>query len=168
MKQINKINDYIIKACRIGTAAIFVFICAAVILQVVVRKLGGDVPWVDELTRYSFVLSVLYGSVGVVRKGDHIRITSFLNMVPPTIRRYLDALIYAIVIAFSMILVYAYVYAINYYEGATFNIVTSITMSGYYTAVAVGMALITLSAILYIIDILTGKVKYEIKQNGEA
>lgn len=89
-------------------------------------------------------------------------------MVPPTIRRYLDALIYAIVIAFSMILVYAYVYAINYYEGATFNIVTSITMSGYYTAVAVGMALITLSAILYIIDILTGKVKYEIKQNGEA
>ena len=154
MKTINKFTSAVDAACRTAAALLLVFICAAIAGQVAVRKLGGTLVWVDELTRYAFVYLVLFGTVDLARTGGHIAITSFLDMLPGAVRKGIEILIYLAVSAFSGIMTFAYVNAVTKYEGAPFSVVKSISMSQHYILVSILTGLITIASILHIVDII--------------
>lgn len=161
MSTIKKIGSVLERTCMVIAAVLLVFICIAIAGQVLVRKLGGTLVWVDELTRYAFVCLVLFGTVSAARTNGHISITSFLDMVPSGARKIIDVIIYIVITVESIILTYAYVYAIGNYEGVTFSVVKQITMSQYYILVAVLMILITLASILHIVDLVGSIIRPE-------
>ncbi len=163
MKAVNRVADLIGKFCRYLTVALILFICVSILVQVVVRKAGGQISWVDEMTRYSFVLIVIFGSVNVVR-GGQITITSFLHMLPKSVLRLVDGLIHVLVTAFSGVLTYAYYFAIGSNEGVTFAIVRQISVSHFYAVVTFGMALVTLMAALHTVEIFNGTIQYTKKE----
>lgn len=70
MKSINKITSFIDKVCVFAGVCLLIFIAGSIAAQVVVRKLGGSMFWVDEMTRYAFIWLVLFGTVDLARKGD--------------------------------------------------------------------------------------------------
>ena len=156
MKQMNRIMAVVDRICLTIASGLLVFICLAIAAQVVVRKLGGTIIWVDEMTRYAFIYLVMFGTVDLARKGGHISITSFLDMLPDNVRRVADILIYAVVTVFSGLMVYSYFMAAGKYEGVYFSVVKWIPMTWHYLLVAVLMALITLESLLHIIDIVRG------------
>lgn len=153
MKTINKITGAVDLACRIIAGCLLIFICAAIVGQVIVRKLGGALIWVDELTRYAFVWLVLFGTVDLARAGGHISITSFLDMLPRRAGKAMEILIYLVVSGFSGIMTYAYLSAVQNYKGMTFSVLKFISMSHYYRVVAALMGMITLASLLHIADI---------------
>lgn len=155
MKTVNKVTSIIDKVCLFIAAFLLVFICTVIALQVIVRKLGGTLVWVDEMTRYSFVWLVLFGTIDLARSGGHIAITSFLDMLPEKIRKIVDVLVYVLVTAFALVLTYAYIRTIGNYKGVTFSVLTSIPMGFHYILISVLMGLITLASVLHIVDILS-------------
>lgn len=155
MKLINKVTTVVDQICRTAAACILLFICVSITGQVIVRKMGGTLIWVDELTRYAFIWLVLFGTVDLARKGNHISITSFLDLLPETVRMIFNMVIYLVVSVFSGIMTYAYFMAITNYKGVTFSVVKSISMSHYYITITILMGMITIASFLHIVDILT-------------
>lgn len=149
MKTIQKTADIIEKLCIFVASALLLFISGAIFVQIIVRKLGGTLVWVDEMTRYSFVWLVMLGTVSIAHRGEHISITSFLDMLPEKLRRIVDILIYLIVAAFCAVMTYAYVYAIGNYAGVTFSVVTAIPMAFHYVLIALLMGLTTAASLLH-------------------
>lgn len=156
MKTINRITSIMDRICLFVASCLMAFICLVIVAQVVVRKFGGTIIWVDEMTRYAFICLVLFGTVDLARQGGHISITSFVDMLPPAARRIAYIVIYALVTGYSAFMVYAYIYAIGNYEGVYFSVVKAIPMSGFYALVAVLMALITVQSALHIVDLAIG------------
>lgn len=156
MKQVNRVMAVVERICLTIASGLLIFICLSIAAQVVVRKLGGTMVWVDEMTRFAFIYLVLLGTVDLARKGGHISITSFLDMLPAGARKVADLVIYLAVTGFSGLMVYSYFMAAGKYEGVYFSVVKWIPMTGHYLLVAVLMALITLESILHIIDLVQG------------
>ena len=97
MKKIDKIMDIIEKICLEICMVLLVVIVAEIFLQVIIRKLGFSVTWVDEASRYCYILMILCGSGAVMRKGAHIRVTSFIDLVPARIRKVTEVLTFLLV-----------------------------------------------------------------------
>lgn len=161
MKTIEQIAHFIEKLCIVVASALLLFISGAILAQIIVRKAGGTLVWVDEMTRYSFVWLVMFGTVSIAHKGEHISITSFLDMLPVNIRKAVDILIYIIVAAFCAVMTYAYVSAIGNYAGVTFSVVTAIPMAFHYVLVALLMGLTTIASLLHAAEIALRPCKTE-------
>ena len=153
MKSINKITSFIDKVCVFAGVCLLIFIAGSIAAQVVVRKLGGSMFWVDEMTRYAFIWLVLFGTVDLARKGGHITITTFLDMLPQKMEKIANCVIYVAVAAFAGLMAYTYFRAISNYEGVTFSVVTAIPMGFHNVLIGILMSLITLASFLHIVDI---------------
>ncbi len=77
-----------------------------VTLGVIFRGLGNPLVWSDELAQYLLVWCGFAGWMIAARRGSHIRITVFLDMMPRAARLVAEAVIQLAVIAFALALLW--------------------------------------------------------------
>ena len=72
-------------------AAIFMVVMSAlVVVQIVARLAGFQVPSADDFARLSMAASAFLGLAFALRSGAHIRVTLLIERVPAPVRRVLD------------------------------------------------------------------------------
>ena len=160
MKTIKKVFDIIEKVCMEICVFLLSLIALAIFYQVIARKLGFSVTWVDEVTRYAFIFLVLIGTAAVSRRGTHIRISSFVDMLPMKIRRVTEALTYLLVVSMVFLFTYCCFFAAGKSSDVRFSILTFIKMRDFYYLCS-GVSVITgLMVIVHVIEIVTGEISF--------
>jgi tripartite ATP-independent transporter DctM subunit len=73
-------------------AALLVFIEIFVLLAGVISRYVFNSPltWTDELASTLFIWLAMLGAVIALRRGEHMRLTAFVNMLPPTWRPWVE------------------------------------------------------------------------------
>jgi tripartite ATP-independent transporter DctM subunit len=66
--------------------------------------LQAPIPWTDELAEVLFLWLAMLGSVIALRRGEHMRLTTFVKGLKPGTRAWLDALAMFLVMAFLLLL----------------------------------------------------------------
>lgn len=67
---------------------------------------GSSLTWAGELTNYFFMWSALFGAAYGFKKGIHISVTVFLNILPPALAKFLFVI--ANIISFVYLALSAY------------------------------------------------------------
>ena len=160
MKKISKLLDVFEKICVEICVILLAVIALSIFYQVVVRKLGYSVTWVDETTRYAMVLLVFLGTLEIARHGQHIRIVSFVDMLPPGLRKMTEILTYLLTLFPAGIFAYSCFYAANEVGSVRFSMLTFVTMRGFYILMGVIAVLIVLMIAAHIVQIATGMVTF--------
>ena len=70
MKRLNKFLDILEKICMEICVILLLVISLSILYQVIVRKLGYSVTWVDETARYAMILLVFVGTIPITRRGE--------------------------------------------------------------------------------------------------
>lgn len=90
---------------RAVVAAIFLFFVTITFLQVVLRYgFANSLPWIDELSRYSFIWLVFLAGALVARQGAHTAIDLIDEIAPLPLLRPLAVFADASMIAFGAVL----------------------------------------------------------------
>lgn len=154
MKNISKVFDFCELVIKVLCVIVLAAVCLLIAAQVIIRKSGGAITWADEVSRYLFLLLVLYGSILVNRHGEQIQITSFLNMLSKKKRKVVDVVIYVLVLAFNILFTYG-VYRVMSTSGTlSFSVLTMIKLKYFYFLCFVAMILSNISLIFFIIEII--------------
>lgn len=75
------------------TALLLIGMVGVAIVQVFMRYvLGSPLPWPEELSRWAFLWLVMLGCVTVTRTGRHIRMSTFVHLLPQRFRPHTDLL----------------------------------------------------------------------------
>lgn len=167
MKIIKKIVNAVEKVCMELCVILLAFITIAVFLQVIIRKAGGSVTWVDESTRYAYVLLIILGTVVIARKGMHIRVTSFVDFLSPKIRKITETISYIFVAAMAGMFSYSCYFAGTKAGEVRFSIITAIKMSDFYYLCAFVLLIVVLMTLAHIYDILRGNIKFPDRRQKE-
>lgn len=128
-----------------------VFACN--IVQVVVRKMGGSISWVDEYARYSVLVLIIYGAALSARRGSGLRVTVVVNLIPLKLRRWADILQYSVVLAFMLWFNYSMYLGILNLGNQTLSVMTHIKVSWVYWILFAGLVLMNLYYLLFIIGL---------------
>ena len=161
MKRLNKFLDILEKICMEICVILLLVISLSILYQVIVRKLGYSVTWVDETARYAMILLVFVGTIPITRRGEHIRILSFVEMLPPKIRKVTETVTYLIVTAAALVFSYCCFYAASTVGSVRFSMLTFITMEQFYYLLSGIGLLIAFMVIMHIAGILTDDTKKE-------
>ena len=139
-----------------GLGAIVETAAAALVLAEIIVLFAGVVAryvfhqplvWSDELASLMFLWLSMLGAVVALRRGEHMRMTAFINNVQPGLRAALEAFALAASLAFLlMVLGPAYEYA----EEEAFITTPAMELSNAWRAAAlpVGMGLMAVVALL--------------------
>lgn len=139
-----------------GLGAIVETAAAALVLAEIIVLFAGVVAryvfhqplvWSDELASLMFLWLSMLGAVVALRRGEHMRMTAFINNVQPGLRAALEAFALAASLAFLlMVLGPAYEYA----EEEAFITTPAMELSNAWRAAALpaGMGLMAVVALL--------------------
>lgn len=84
---------------------LFIVMCFSVALGVMARFFDLSLVWTDELARYTFIWSVLIGSVVVFKHKKHIAVELFENVFPEKVTLALRMLVHVALLFLFFILV---------------------------------------------------------------
>ena len=102
-----KVDDGIFKLEIVVGVSFTVVMVLAVFLQVVFRYVvNHPLSWSEELARYVFVWASMLGASMGVKKKTHFCLDALLKMFPQTQRKIIEAVLYVIMSALLIILVY--------------------------------------------------------------
>jgi tripartite ATP-independent transporter DctM subunit len=122
----------------------------------VVSRYVFDSPlmWTDELATFLFLWLAMFGAVVAVRRGAHMRLTTFIEWVSPNVRTWLATVAELVVIVFVIELL---VPTLAYLRvQASTELVTLEISDGYrVVALLVGAGLISLVALLRLLETTT-------------
>lgn len=90
---------------EILSCILFVIMCASVALGVVARFFDLSLVWTDELARYTFIWSVLIGSVVVFKQKKHIAVDLIQNAFPEKVTLGIRLLVHVALLFLFFILV---------------------------------------------------------------
>ncbi len=79
-------------------------VCSEIVLRDVFNTSN---LWSEEVTRYLMIWSVYFGSAAAVARGAHLRIEMLIDAVSPGVRRWLDVLATACILAFGLAMTWA-------------------------------------------------------------
>lgn len=161
MKTINKIADFLDKVVQAVCVAGILAVFAVLVIQVVVRKLGGSLSWAGELTRYITLVMIIYGAALGARHGTAIRISVFLNRMPKGVRKWVEVVEYALVLFLSIITTYSMYIGTMALGDQTLAVITSIKLSWVYWIIFAGLILMDLYLLLYIVTVILNGVQEE-------
>lgn len=103
---LKKIDDGLTHLEEIAVASLL-FVMTTVIFIAVLERffLQMGIAWIEEFARYVSVWAAFIGSSLAVKKGAHIGIEAFVQILPPALRRAEDLLVDLVGIAFSVVIV---------------------------------------------------------------
>lgn len=114
MKVFTRIMDGIMKLVTWFLIGILGVMTVVLFLSVLSRYLlDTSVPWSDPLARYGQTWIMLAGSSLALRKGLHIGIDNFVNMLPPKFRQVILHINVLLIFCFSAAMTYQGVILIN-------------------------------------------------------
>jgi TRAP-type transport system small permease protein len=90
---------------RIAAVALLLALLASVMAGVVSRQLNRAVPWSDEMAQHLLVWTGFVGWMIAARRGGHIRITVFIDLLPRAARIAVELAIQLAVIVLAVLLV---------------------------------------------------------------
>jgi TRAP-type C4-dicarboxylate transport system permease small subunit len=91
------------------SCALFLVMCISVALGVLARFFDLALVWTDELARYSFIWSVLLGTVVVFKQKKHIAVDFMESVFPEKMTKVIHVLIHvALLILFLILLRYGW------------------------------------------------------------
>ena len=147
---LNKALDYIEKYV---TAVLFAAMCVIIMIQIVFRFISWDVSWCEELARYLFVWIIYLAASKAVKDGKHLTVDIlpiFLKGKAQTILHIFSTV--ATVCFFAALLYAGSLVLPSMMERQQFSPANGINMIIPYLAPTVGTVLMTLRAIVIIID----------------
>lgn len=97
-RNLQRLENVIIAVC-------FIVMCLAEFGQVANRNVfHAGISWFDELARYCMVYMTLLATEAGLRDGSQIAITSVTEKCPPFLKRVLQLIVKAVIIAFSVMI----------------------------------------------------------------
>lgn len=92
------------RGLNILVAVIYVAFTVIAFAQIMVRFLGGSIPWSEEAVRYLFLWLCFLGFSVTMNRGGHIFVDFFINFLPPSARRALVMASDAVIVGFLVFL----------------------------------------------------------------
>jgi TRAP-type C4-dicarboxylate transport system permease small subunit len=92
---------FLYAASGVLAAFFMVLMAALVVVQIVARLAGTQVPSADDFARLSMAASAFLGLAYALRTGAHIRVTLFVERAPPPVRTALEMICLAVAAAVS-------------------------------------------------------------------
>ena len=133
--------------------AVLVLAESGILFAGVVSRYVFDSPiiWTDELATFLFLWMAMFGAVVAVRRGGHMRLTTFIEWVPPDVRNWLATVAELVVIVFVIELILP---TMAYLEVQESTELITLHISDWYRVVAllVGAGLISLVALLRLVE----------------
>jgi len=103
MKRLNRV---LVAAETCAAGALVIAVCAVVLLQVLMRYLFATPnPWSEELSRFAFIWVSLLGASLAVEHRAHFGFDQVTKKLAPPARRAVERTAWAIVLAFSLLLI---------------------------------------------------------------
>jgi len=105
---LDRISNWCAKITIVLVVGLAIVLVLCILISIFFRYVVGyALSWPEELSMLLFAwLVILAGSLGV-REGFHVRLTVFVDWLPPALRKGLDRLITIIITLFGIVLVYA-------------------------------------------------------------
>jgi tripartite ATP-independent transporter DctM subunit len=112
---------------------------------------NSPLMWTDELATFLFLWLAMFGAVVAVRRGAHMRLTTFVEWIAPNVRAWLATVAELVVIVFAVELL---VPSVAYLKvQASTELITLDISDGYrVVALLVGAGLISLVALLRLLE----------------
>jgi TRAP-type C4-dicarboxylate transport system permease small subunit len=82
--------DGVYAASAVLAALFMVLMTALVVLQILARLIGTQIPSADDFARLAMAASAFLGLAFALRTGAHIRVTLLLEKAPPALQRALE------------------------------------------------------------------------------
>src|SRR5271169_589977 len=77
-------------AVEIPAAALVAAEIGVLLAGILARALGAPLTWSDELASILFLWLAMLGAVIALRRGEHMRLTTFVNILRPQWRAMVD------------------------------------------------------------------------------
>lgn len=157
LKKINTAAEWILKIFDLCACAMLLFAVVAMLLQVVFRIGKMNNQWTQISATYSYVALVFFGGVSATLHVEHIAITTLIDMLPDSIRRFMDVLIHLMEALMGGFLTYSAVNLVKASKILTSSAMTWFKMNYLYVPIGVSCLFITLMAVLRIVNLLADK-----------
>jgi tripartite ATP-independent transporter DctM subunit len=103
--------------------------------------------WTDEVDSILFLWLGMFGAIIALRRGQHMRMTTFVTLLPEAAQTYADGLSFAVIVAF-LILLFPGAIAHMQTEAAVITPTLEISMVWRAAAIPVGIVLLLVTALL--------------------
>ena len=87
-------------------AFVVTMLFATVISNVLIRYLPFQIIWTEELAKYLFVWTIFMGVSSAVKYDDHVRVSYFVDLLPPKCRSSVMLFANALFLAFAAFVAY--------------------------------------------------------------
>lgn len=154
MKIINKIAGALDKLLECLSVIMILFVFVVIVVQVVVRKLGGTMSWADEVCRYLTLIMIFFGAARSARLGDTIRVGVVLDKLSKNVRKWVEVIMQAIIAAFMGLFTYSLYLGILTLGDQRLGILTNVRLSTIYWVIFGTMVLLVINTLLHMIDVL--------------
>ena len=145
--------DWLIGRIAEFVGALLVLVETCILFAGVVSRYVFDSPlmWTDELATFLFLWLAMFGAVVAVRRGAHMRLTTFVEWVGSNVRDWLATVAELVVIVFVIELLMP---TLAYLKVQASTELVTLEISDWYRVVAllVGAGLISLVAVLRLIE----------------
>ncbi|HLG46786.1 MAG TPA: TRAP transporter large permease subunit [Reyranella sp.] len=156
MRRVAAVLEWAVGRIAEFVGALLVLAETCILFAGVVSRYVFDSPlmWTDELATFLFLWLAMFGAVVAVRRGAHMRLTTFIEWVSPNVRAWLATVAELVVIVFVIELL---VPTVAYLKvQASTELVTLEISDGYrVVALLVGAGLISLVALLRLLETTT-------------
>ena len=103
----NKLNDFLMRFCRMLLIIMVPAMTAIVFVQVILRYVFlSPFSWIEELARYLLVWISCFGAAYAVRKNEHIAVMFFNKMFKGYLKSVLTISIHVLVMIFFIVCFY--------------------------------------------------------------
>lgn len=104
--------DYIESGILVAGIGLFIIITVLAAFQIFMRFIGGSLlnvgtTWTEEVARYLLVIMVFVGAPYAMRNNDNISIRPLFRLVPATVQKVLITFSNAMIVLFSLLVIYA-------------------------------------------------------------
>lgn len=156
-QKINKAFDRLLSVTDVIASCLLVMIVVFILLQIFFRTFNFNIQWTEAASRYSFIGMVFFGSVSAVRHGAHIAITTLVDLLPLSVRRWVDMLVYLMTMLMSGILAYSSLILSRSAQGVASSAIRWFQMNYLYVPVGILCVLMFAAALLRIIELMVDK-----------
>ena len=167
LERLQRLVDGIEAVARAAVLGLTLLVLLVMLAQVFFRYvLNSSLQWSEELAVWSMVWMVFVGSVLLMRRSEHISITTVVRIVPRTVRPYL--VIFNKVAALVFLVIVSY-YGIEVFGGSFHAKSPSIGLSTRWIKLAIptGAVLMAVVAVYSVTDDIRRLVNRDFESFGE-
>ena len=96
--------DHVVgRVCEFGAASLVAIEIVVLLLGVVARYVfNAPLTWSDELASFLFLWLAMLGAVIALRRGEHMRLTTLVQRLPPAARAWVELLARLVIVVFVL------------------------------------------------------------------